>query len=359
MKKQGKLRRLLPQLIGILSGILLGFVLGLMMARLDLAYLPTMLIMVASIYLQIIVHEGGHLLFGLLTGYGFLSFRIGSLMLVREEGRLRLRRHRVAGTGGQCLLIPPEGDPEHAPYLLYHLGGSLLNLLFALFCLPLMQLGGYWTLFALCGSLFGLILALSNGVPMHLSMLDNDGMNALQLRRAPALRVAVCRQLQMNAALSRGMRLRDMPDEWFDCPAGCEGKHGIFRALRLMDEGRYADARALIRRLASCESMVGIHRAMLANDEYCLALLAGEAPAPDAKTQKLRRTQRASPSFYRTEYVAALLRDDDPDAAEKALAQFEKRAKRAPYPCDLLADRDMIALAKNIYDNQQGGTNNE
>ncbi|MDF2609594.1 MAG: hypothetical protein K0R92_1068, partial [Lachnospiraceae bacterium] len=33
-------------------------------------------------YVHIIVHEGGHFIFGKLSGYKFLSFRIGSLTIV-------------------------------------------------------------------------------------------------------------------------------------------------------------------------------------------------------------------------------------------------------------------------------------
>ena len=64
-----------------------------------------------SFALQIILHETGHLIGGLLTGYKFCSFRIGNLQLQRENGALRFRRLKLAGTGGQCLMTPPEPVP--------------------------------------------------------------------------------------------------------------------------------------------------------------------------------------------------------------------------------------------------------
>ncbi len=57
--------------------------------------------------LQIVLHEGGHLLFGLLSGYRFVSFRIFNWTLIRQEGKFRLKRFGIAGTGGQCLMLPP------------------------------------------------------------------------------------------------------------------------------------------------------------------------------------------------------------------------------------------------------------
>ena len=61
-----------------------------------------------AILFHILVHESGHLLFGLLTGYRFLSFRIGSLMWMKEDRHLKMKRLSITGTGGQCLLVPPE-----------------------------------------------------------------------------------------------------------------------------------------------------------------------------------------------------------------------------------------------------------
>ncbi len=42
-----------------------------------------------GVLVQIVLHEGGHLAAGLATGYGFVSFRIGSIMLLKKgsEGK--------------------------------------------------------------------------------------------------------------------------------------------------------------------------------------------------------------------------------------------------------------------------------
>ena len=36
------------------------------------------------VYIQIIFHEAGHLVFGLLSGYRFVSFRVGSFTIVKD-----------------------------------------------------------------------------------------------------------------------------------------------------------------------------------------------------------------------------------------------------------------------------------
>ena len=88
-----------------------------------------LLVLLVVLYLQIVIHEGGHLLFGLLSGYRFLSFRVGSFMWIRQEGKLRFKRLSLAGTGGQCLMDPPDLVDGTLPVGLYNLGGSILNLI--------------------------------------------------------------------------------------------------------------------------------------------------------------------------------------------------------------------------------------
>ena len=82
--------------------------------------------------LNILIHEAGHLVFGLLTGYRFSSFRIGNFMWIKENEHLKIKRLSISGTGGQCLLVPPETSDEKTPFVLYILGGSIANLVFAL-----------------------------------------------------------------------------------------------------------------------------------------------------------------------------------------------------------------------------------
>ncbi len=150
--------------------------------------LPQILYWVAAtfvgIYAQIILHEGGHLVCGLLTGYKFVSFRVGSWMWQKENGRIRLRRFSLAGTDGQCLLEPPELKDGKMPYLLYNLGGTLANLLTAVICGLLgfaFRENALVRLFFVMQTVVGLLNAALNGVPMDMGEVCNDGKNALSM----------------------------------------------------------------------------------------------------------------------------------------------------------------------------------
>ena len=69
-----------------------------------------------ALYAQIILHEGGHLVCGLLTGYQFVSFRIGSWMWQKENGHICLRRRCCWSTRKRpwvriCWKSPPAPSP--------------------------------------------------------------------------------------------------------------------------------------------------------------------------------------------------------------------------------------------------------
>ena len=85
--------------------------------------------LILSFYLHIILHEGGHLVAGLASGYKFVSFRIGSVLWIKIQGKIRRKRLSLPGTGGQCLLDPPAMDGGRFPAVLYNLGGGLANLI--------------------------------------------------------------------------------------------------------------------------------------------------------------------------------------------------------------------------------------
>src|SRR5699024_8670727 len=111
-----------------------------------------------------------------LSGYGFASYRIGSLMWIKQDGKVRFKRFSIAGTGGQCLMTPPELTEEGMPYVLYNLGGVLMNLILAALCLCadfLWAENWYLSAFLIVTALSGVWLAAVNGIPLKLGLLNN------------------------------------------------------------------------------------------------------------------------------------------------------------------------------------------
>ena len=116
-----------------------------------------------SIFLQLVIHEAGHLVFGLRSGYRFSSFRIGSILWLKQNGRIVCRRLSLVGTGGQCLMVPPQMQDGKIPVILFNLGGSIMNMAAGAVFLIIYLLipgGTILSLFCLVTALIGFALAL-------------------------------------------------------------------------------------------------------------------------------------------------------------------------------------------------------
>lgn len=211
--------------------------------------------MAVAIVLHIVLHEAGHLLMGLATGYRFSSFRIGSIAFVRREGRISIRRYKLTGTGGQCLMLPPEVPAERVPFFWYNAGGVVMNIVVALLALVMLKtcdLSMWWSEWSMMMVIVGLFLAVVNGIPMRPGGMQNDGMNILMLYRNPEKRKDLMHQLQIAAAATEGKRASEMPAEWFDSDPMDDPKDLIRLAsrlnhqARLIDQGRFVEAHAAV-----------------------------------------------------------------------------------------------------------------
>lgn len=316
------------------------------------------------LYLQIVVHEAGHLVFGLLTGYRFSLFRIGSLTFLRDpvSGKIRVKRMQLAGTGGQCLLVPPQPVDGKIPFALYHLGGSLMNLIasavfFALYqiCRPIPTL----SLIMLVGVIVGIAFAMMNGIPMRLGAIDNDGYNLYAQTKSQAAMEAMRIQLLIAEASARGVRLRDMPGEWFVIPDGASLENSmvavisVFACNRLMDEGKYDEAEEAIRSLCAAKTgMVGVHRSLLICDRLTCLLLRGDtAAAEQCLTKQLLSFMKAmknNPTILRCQYAVARLLKQDVGEAQAVMKRFELCAKTHPFVSDIESEREIIAAIDTV-----------
>lgn len=375
IKKKKKI--LWQKYIGMACFMLMGAVCGVLMAGyLDvslsenrpiwqtiLSLLGLFVLMYLAILAQLIIHEAGHLLFGLLSGYQFSSFRIMSFMWVKENDRIRLRRLSIAGTGGQCLMVPPELVDGKIPVLLYNLGGAFMNVIAGL-----IFLGLYFT-FAdipflstvmLLFAIIGLALAVMNGVPMRMGTVDNDGYNAFSLQRSREALRSFWVQMKVNEQIAKGMRLRDMPEEWFAMPSDEDMKNsmiaviGVFACNRLMDAQLFADADRLMAHLLEIDSgIVGLHRNLMICDRmYCELITGNRREVLEEMLSKEQRnfmkSMKKFPSVLRTEYVYALLGEQNIEKANQVKAKFEKCARTYPYPNDVQSERELMELAENV-----------
>ena len=319
--------------------------------------------MYISIFLQFIIHEAGHLVFGLASGYQFSSFRVGNFMWLKEDGKLVHRRLTLAGTGGQCLMAPPEMVDGRIPVVLYNLGGSIMNLIastvfFAVYLL--VDKDSVISALALMTTVIGVVIALMNGIPLRMGTVDNDGYNAQSLGKSKEAMYGFWIQLKVNEQISKGVRLKDMPEEWLVVPAdeamrnSMVAAQGVFACNRLMDQKRFEEADQLMEHLMGIESgIIGLHRSLLICDRmFCELVGENRRDVLDSmltKEQKqFMKSMKKYPSVVRTEYVYALLGERDAAKAKACLELFEKIARTYPYPSEVQSERELIEIAQAV-----------
>ena len=99
--------------------------------------LVTIIAIAIGLYLNIILHEAGHLIGGLLTGYRFAAFNVFNLSIIKENGNLAVKKYGVPGASGLCVLSPPDMKKGTYPFKLYISSGFLMNFLVSAGCFSL------------------------------------------------------------------------------------------------------------------------------------------------------------------------------------------------------------------------------
>ena len=197
---QGVLQLIGIMAVGAVVGYFVGKIAGDSLSRVDKPNIVLLLVSgVIAFILHIIVHEAGHLVCGLISGYKFVSFRVFDFKIIKDEnGKLNFRYEKIAGTGGQCLMRASEYVEGKFKFKLYLLGGVIFNVLFSI--VFWLILPSYYTfLFAL----IGFTLAFLNLIPMGF----NDGMTFYHASKDETTRFVLYLQLEYVYYQSIGKNL--------------------------------------------------------------------------------------------------------------------------------------------------------
>ena len=366
---KSKRNKMILSVIGLIFGFIAGYlgISGLKNAGISGEQSENLLIIIgislcAAAYIQIIVHEVGHLIGGKASGYEFVSFRIANFMWIKDGEKLRFKKHMVAGTGGQCLMMPPNGNPYEYPYLLYNFGGALSNLVVSGICLILYFLfpdvmGLKTFLMMMC--VIGVFFAVVNGVPMQVGDISNDGFNARQMKKSKNARYAFWVQLYINNLLTQGMYLKEISSEYFEMPPDADLKDplictiGALKCNYLHSQKRFKEAKYLTLDLfENAPGLLEIYK----NELRCELLfyeIMGECRQEEvdklytgALKQYILRTS-SYVSRRRLLYAYEMIITQDQGAAERQYQAFEKAASDYPYAGEIEDERKLIEFVKN------------
>lgn len=313
---------------------------GIDWGKMALAVGVTMVAFVVAVLAQLVLHEAGHLVAGLLTGYRFLSFRVFRLTLVKTDAGLRWKRFHIAGTGGQCIMeLPADQEVETVPWFWYNAGGVAMNLAVAALSVVLLRwadpgLVGFAVLAML--AFVGLAMALMNCIPANVGGVSNDGHNIWMLWRRPGERRYFLRSLQIVGQMSRGLRMSEMPEAWTeDCPVSAASSY-----LELVSRTAYMslleDRRELTRAREVAEELMGLGdklpqllRMEVAGERVMLELLTTgrQEVVEELWTKELARYtesgSRYSPIKCAVLYAVELLHNHDAARADTYKRQLE------------------------------------
>lgn len=360
MKKNGLKNAISIILMVVLSG-LSGFFLGVYILPVLIDNpLSLMLILVLAYFIQIIIHEGGHLVFGLLSGYRYSSFRIGSMILLKTSKGYSIRKMKLAGTLGQCIMVPPELKDGRMPVMLYNLGGVILNVISAIISLSLLQIDSLPPIissFLIVSIVIALFIALTNGIPINSSMVSNDGYNALSLRKDKKATRAFWIQFMINRYLTEDIRLKDMPSDWFEMPEEEDMTNNLISSLavykenRLMDQECFDEADNLALKLIDGSyNIPDVYKYLLVADRIyieCINEAREEAinALMDRKYRSFEKTMKDFPSIIRTRYALALC-EGSAEKAEIIRQKFRKIKKSYPTIADIKSEEALMDIAE-------------
>ena len=300
------------------------------------------------------VHELGHLVSGLIHGCQFISFRIASRILMRDEtGRLGWKRRPLRGV--KCLMLPPQ-DSSGFPWVRYQLSGLVAILLVSIPLAIGLQFVFVGWLRAVLGSFVAasLVDVYFKAVPLQDNEGANDGMKALELWRHPSSRAAEWKYLKISA-LALNSRLKDMPEQLFevDDEAVHNGTIGadalVLRELWAMDRHDFDEADRQLEKIRKGNCPISRrHKQLMMCDQVCIDCLMGRfSEITDTGLKKYMRIYDDYPPVLRTNYLIALYRNDLP-AQQKIIERIKAHVWNLQFPMALKSESEIMDAAQQL-----------
>lgn len=336
----------------------------------ELIIMGTLLLLaVVFIFVHVVVHEGGHLVCGLISGWKYSSFRVGNLTLVKQDGKLKWKKTTVAGTGGQCLMSPPDCTPEKCPFYLYLLGGGLANILTGgITFLIAMPVSGVAEIILNIFAISGVGLGLSNLFPAKISGTMNDGYQLfIELPNNPKARAAQCCLLAANAILTEAESTSAFPKAIHDTIMNYDYSELsntsvtnllFYKCTILIENGKYTEAREAYERIAQSEDALQIFR----NEAKCECLyfeIIGACNSEkieklaDKKLMEYIKATALYPSRKRLMYAYYLIYKNDKAKADEEYAALQRAAKTCPVKADGIIELKEAERIRAYYDNKR------
>jgi len=339
LKKQ---KKKWPKVVGKIVFVLFFAALGFLGAYFSLEYIGeirfidiiyTVLIVGVSFPLHIILHEMGHVLGGLVSGYQFIMFRLFSTVWIKTSDGLSKRKEHIPGVLGQALMVPPETDnDEQPPFLLYHSSGLIMNLVTAILLVFLgwMTPIGPLAYFLYVSAVVAIFIMITNALPLQ----GTDGYNIIQQVKDPQAHEEITTILYLYRDMVAGVSLAAL-QKYVDLEAidSLKDPNGTtmytVRADYLLEQKQFAEAHQIYKRLwDNIHDLFPAHQPTLTMS-YLFTLLLTDPKHPDVQKITQGKVYKDSQDVKQSEYIRvyvakSLYADEDFVQAEKLLDEGEE-----------------------------------
>ena len=158
--------------------------------------------------LFVAIHEAGHMVFGLFTGYALLTYKVGPFEWYKKDDKIKFRVNPLSSMVlGQCLMIPPKPKKKVKPkFYLYNAGGLIFSYLFVLALIGLFFIipNGYIKHLLIPLISLSIFLSINNSIYQKGGI--NDVCNHVLVKNNPKYINSILFQLEMVANISSGKR---------------------------------------------------------------------------------------------------------------------------------------------------------
>lgn len=317
------------------------------------------ILLVGCRYIQGFLHELGHLVFGLLCHYHFLSFRLFSMLLIREKGQLKLRHSPALNGFVLCTMAPPPTDSDQYRVLLPVLGGALMNLITGVIFGGIGILTRFQPL--LCSAFFilaaiSLLFALLDLIPFRNGPLMSECYWAIQLQKNPPLRHRYRILLAIEEQVQKGIPMKDMPDEWFTLPGDEDMKDNLCATLaahstcRMIEKHQFSQAQTQLKHLLAIPSALNPRQRGLLTCDLVFTELLGECRAQviqelfTPELQNFVNNESNLQTVRRTLYAYEMLVLKRPEAAAQYKSAMIQAARHYPCPWEMDSEWELLEL---------------
>ena len=314
--------------------------------------------------IHIVIHELGHLCFGLLTGYRFLAIEFRNIIFVKEEGKIKCHLIKSGYAGGFCMMQAPEYKDGSIPFILLECGGIIANACFSVIFLVLLLYykdNSYLSAIFFSLVISGIVIAVMNGIPRKTISLFTDGYNLRSLLESSKAVRYFWLQTQINSQTISGVRLRDMPDEWFLFSIEEDFSNNMIATIvattcsRLIDQQLFSEANQLIEQILGMDVNITemTRRYLICESLFIEIIGANRSEVIDRifsqEQETFMKAMKNSPTVLRTVYAHVLLVEGNLAEAKRLREMFNRKSETYHYQTVFEGEKELFNIVDQIY----------